>query len=102
MGGRGVMVLLWRKRRVSAPGDEIERRRGSDGDDGGSIPTGEVDCLPDSTKIVPTPKERREARGCIGSEGGGEEGAGGILDDVSSIRKWKVGGTSEHQGQKNT
>jgi hypothetical protein len=82
MGGRGVMVLLCRKRRVSAPGDEIERRRGSDGDDGGSVPPGEVE---DSTKIVPTPKERREARGCIGDEGGGEEGAEGILDDVSSI-----------------
>lgn len=78
IGGRGVMVLLWRKWYVSAAGDESERRRGSASENGwfcGESP----DCLPGSAKTVPTPKDSREGRGWFGAEGGGEEGAGGIL-----------------------
>jgi hypothetical protein len=88
IGGRGVMLLLWRKRGVSGEGDESERRRGSEGEGGrfcGELD--EDDHFLGSLKTDPIPKDMREARGCIGSDGGGAEGAGGILDEMPTRRQ---------------
>lgn len=76
--GRGVFC---RKRCVSNVGDESERLRVSEVDTGrgGLASVSEDDGLLGSADIFRMPNDSRDARGCTGSEGGGDTGTGEIL-----------------------